>query len=134
MDAVGKYYVVNMMTPSIENPHGLNHAILAEFTIQEDDKMYIGLPDYYDFRCFGWPKSCDLAAISNRSYEGFPRPSRLTLKHHLIIMRMPKKSFKSIWGIPSVCKKGEFKQKRLFQRVGKISISNAFSEIAGRLL
>ena len=91
----GKYSFVNMMNPSIGNPHAVNHVLLEEFKIPDDVKMYILLLCYGDFRGLDLPGGADLAAISNRIYEGIAKPSLLTLKHHLLLMHMHKKLFTS---------------------------------------
>ena len=69
---------------------GANSEIVGEFKIQEDVKMHIQLPDYYDFRGFGSPNETDLAAIANRLYGRFAKPSCPTLKLHLFIAYIPK--------------------------------------------
>ena len=67
------------------------------------------------FRVFYLPNGSDSAAISNRIYEGFATPSRLTLKRHLFITHMHKKLFKAIREISLSDKKDEFKREMLRQ-------------------
>ena len=58
--------------------------------------MYIQLPDYDDFRRFGLPNGADLAAISNGFYEGYAKPSWLTITQKLLSANMPKKLFRAM--------------------------------------
>ena len=84
MDLVGKYSFANMMKSGIEDTKAVIHSRLDEFKIQEDVKIYNQLPYYDGFRGFRFPGGADLTAISKRIYEGFAKPSRLTLKHFSI--------------------------------------------------
>ena len=87
VDLAGKYSLAIMTKSGIEDNQEANQLLLDGFKIQEDVKMYIQLPDYGDFRGFYLANESDLAAISKRGYEGFARPSRPTLKHHLLTIR-----------------------------------------------
>ena len=60
------------------------------------------------------PKEYDLTAIPERAYEGFARPSWLTLKLHLFIMYIPKKLLNSVREIRLGDKKDELTQELLF--------------------
>ena len=51
-----KYSLASMMKSGIEDNREVNHAILAEFKIQEDVKTYTQLPGYSDFRVFIYRK------------------------------------------------------------------------------
>ena len=58
----------------------------------------------------------DSAAISNRIYEGYAKPPRLTLKRHLFSMRMPGELLKPYGAISLSDKESEFENERLFRR------------------
>ena len=49
MDSGGKYSFVNMTKSSIGNPQEVDQALLDEFWIQEDVRIYRQLPGYDDF-------------------------------------------------------------------------------------
>ena len=123
-----------MMKSSIENPQDANQVLLDQFKIQEGDKMYIQLPAYDDFQSFDLPNEMELSAISERISAGFAPPSRLTLKHHLFNMRVPKKLFKAIRENATNDKKDEFTQERSLRRAGEILISKTPNEIADLVL
>ena len=112
-----------MMKSGIEDAKEEKQAILGEFKIQEDVRMRNRLPGYGDFRGFDFPIGKNLAAIPNRSYRGFAKPSWSTPKHHLFIAHIRKKSLISIMELTMRNKIGEFTQERLFQRVAAIPIS-----------
>ena len=83
-------------------------------------KMLKCIGDYLTAMIFGGfdiSNENDSDAISNRIYEEFQRPSRLTLKHHLLILHMPKKLFISMRETPLNDKQDWFTRERLFQRV-----------------
>ena len=64
--------------------------------------------------------------IPNKIYGRFSKPSWLTPKHHLFVMRMHKKLFKAIrkylWAV-----RYEFQKERVLRRVAKIHISKTSS-------
>ena len=68
MDLRGEYSFVNMAYPRFENSQELNHALLDEFKIQEDVKMYSQRPGYYGFRGFDLSDGNGLTAISKRTF------------------------------------------------------------------
>lgn len=107
-----------------------NRVLLDALKIPEGVEMYMQLPDYYDFHGFDLPSKADLSAISKRIYEGFAKPSWPTLKHHLFIAHIQKKSFKAIMGICSQDKKGGFRHERLARRAAKIHISRTPNGLA----
>ena len=85
--------------------------------------MHIQLPGYGDSRGFDSANETDLAAISKRVCWGFPKPPWPTLKHHLLILSVPKKLLRAIRALCVTDKKSEFKKERLLQRVARIHMS-----------
>ena len=79
-----------MQKSGIGETPDVDHAILCEFKIQDDVKMYSQLQEYDDFWRFDFPQETDLSAISKRVYEGFPTPPWSPIKHHLFIAHIPK--------------------------------------------
>ena len=63
-----------MLKANLGNPPELNQALLDEFKIQDDVKMYIQLPGYGDFHGFDLPNGAELAAISQTFFTGFAKP------------------------------------------------------------
>ena len=86
----GRYSFGGMLNSGIEETPEADHVLLDGFKIQEDFEMYIRLAGYDYFRGFDLSRETDLAAISNRVYEGFSKPLWETLKHHLFIAHIPK--------------------------------------------
>ena len=73
-------------------------------------KMLSRLPGCYDFRGCDLSIGSDLALSSDRIYEGFAKPSWVTIKRHLFRTHIPKKSLKDVREIPPIDKKYEFKK------------------------
>ena len=116
-----------MLKSAIGDTAEVHQAILDEFKIQEDVKMYIQLPDYDDFLGFYLPSESALAAISNRAYAGFLKMTWSTLKHHLLSSFTPKKLLRPHAGTLRARYKGAFKQGILFLGISNIRISRTFN-------
>ena len=104
-----------MLKSGVRNHPDVNRMLHGEFNIQEDGRTYSQLLDYAEFRGFDPPNEMELSAISEGLSAGFPKPSWLTLRHHLFRMRVPKKVFPSTIGGAMNDKKDEFEQERLFR-------------------
>lgn len=72
----------------------------------------------------------ELSAISIRNFTGFPKPSRLTRKHHLLNAQIHRKLSKSIHGNATGDREDEFDQERLLRRVDRIHNTDAFKGLA----
>ena len=120
-----------MMESVLRNHREVNQASVGDFKIKGRVKTYSQLHDYDDFRGFDLPNDNDIPAISQRIYEWFANPSRITLKRHLHCMRIPKTLFKAVREIPLVDKKDEFTQAMLCRIVAKIHISKTPNGLAG---
>ena len=130
LDLGGGYPFPNMHRARIDSEKEVAQILLGEFKIQEDVKMSVQFPDYDDFRGSDFPNEADLASISMRGYGGYAQPSRPTLKRHLFMAHIPKKSFNALKNLRMGDKKGEFNQDRLFRRVAEIHISRTRNELS----
>ena len=84
LDLSGEYSFSNMMNSSLDDEIEVNQVLIDEFKVKEDVKMFSQLPDYDDFRWADLSNEGDLATAYKRSYGAFRKPSRRTLKHHLL--------------------------------------------------
>ena len=58
--------------------------------------MYIRLPDYDDCQCYDLGADGILSRIGHKIYPNFRKQSWETLKHHLLMAKIPKKLPKEI--------------------------------------
>ena len=65
----------------------------GEFPQQEDVKLYSQLPDYDDFRGYNLGADEQLEEIARGIFVNFHKPSWKTLKHHLLMLKIPQKLF-----------------------------------------
>ena len=56
--------------------------------------MYMQLPDYDDFQGYDLGVGGILSQIAHNIYANSHKPSWQTLKHHLLVAKIPKKIFK----------------------------------------
>ena len=91
------YSYVNMRIPSIgDNKELIRLFLLRGPKVRGPVKTHIQLHGYDDLRRFNSPIETDLAAIPERIYGGFPKPSWLACKRRLFSMLIPQKWLGSI--------------------------------------
>ena len=72
----------------------------------------------------------ELSTISKRIFTGGPKPTRVTLKHHVFNTHIPKNLFKAKRDHALNDKKGEFNQEISYRRVGGMHISKIPSDLS----
>ena len=92
--------------------------------------MYTQLPDYGDFQGYDLGRDGALNHVGRKLYANFHKPPWRTLKRHSLSAEIAKELFIEIDAIAEKTKKGDRKQERMFGRVAKIPLANAFSELA----
>ena len=117
-----------MLSSSFGSYASSNQALLGEFTIQGDFKMYSQLHGYDDSSGFDLSSEMGLAAISKRIFTVFLKPSWITLKHHPFNAHIPGELPKSIRGDAMTdYKKAESDREMLLRGLSIIPISRTYN-------